>query len=426
MPPFTAKHSLLSERTFRGSIGQSQISIVNASTEVDVALLTGCQDRHYAFGLATALASKGVCLEIIGGDQVDSPEFHTTPKLTFLNLRRNQQQVAPGWVKIYRLLAYYGRLCRYALTARPKVFHILWNNRVELIDRTLVMAYYKLLGKKIVLTAHNVNAASRDSQDTCLNRITLRIQYQLADHIFVHTEKMRRDLLTQFSVSSHAVTVIPYGINNAVSQTNLTSAAAKQQLGIRGSDRTILFFGAIAPYKGLEFLVTAFQQLIATNVNYRLIIAGKPKKDNEAYFAAIHQAITRTIGVGRVIEKIEYIRDEDTERYFKAADVLVLPYSRIFQSGILFLAYSFGLPVIATDVGAFRDDVIEAKTGYLCRPCDPADLAQIIDKYFESQLFNALDRRRPEIRDYMTARHSWDVVAEMTRNVYEQLQGSWQ
>ena len=49
------------------------------------------------------------------------------------------------------------------------------------------MLYYRILGKKIVLTAHNVNAAIRDSKDTLLNRLTLRIQYRLADHIFVHT-----------------------------------------------------------------------------------------------------------------------------------------------------------------------------------------------------------------------------------------------
>ena len=53
----------------------------------------------------------------------------------------------------------------------------------------------------------------------------------------------------------------------------------------------------------------------------------------------------------RVIERIEYVPDEETELYFKAADVLVLPYTRVFQSGVIFLGYSFGLPAIAADVG---------------------------------------------------------------------------
>ena len=53
---------------------------------------------------------------------------------------------------------YYAKLIRYAATAKPKIFHILWNNKFELFDRTVLMLYYRLLGKRIVLTAHNVNA----------------------------------------------------------------------------------------------------------------------------------------------------------------------------------------------------------------------------------------------------------------------------
>ena len=128
---------------------------------------------------------------------------------------------------------YYARLIRYAATAKPRIFHILWNNKFEFFDRTLLMLYYRFLGKKIVLTAHNVNAGRRDSNDTRLNRLTLRIQYRLADHIFVHTEKMKRELIEEFGVQGARVTVIPFGINNAVPNTRLTPAEAKQRLGIR-------------------------------------------------------------------------------------------------------------------------------------------------------------------------------------------------
>ena len=110
--------------------------------------------------------------------------------------------------------------------------------------------------------------------------------------------------------------------------------------------------------------------------------------------------------------------------YFKAADVLALPYRHIFQSGVLFFGYSFGLPVVAADVGALREDIIEGKTGFLCRPCDPVDLAKAIETYFESDLFKDLNARRREIQEYAKARHSWDLVVERTRDVYAQLLGS--
>lgn len=157
------------------------------------------------------------------------------------------------------------------------------------------------------------------------------------------------------------------------------------------------------------------------HLDYRLIIAGRPAKGSEDYWEEIQCVIRDMPTPGRVILRSEYIPDQEMEIYFKAADVLVLPYTEIFQSGVLFLGYSFRLPVIATDVGSFREDIIEGKTGFLCKACDPADLARAIEMYFESDLFKCLDRRRQEIRDYAEARYSWDIVSELTRNVYTEL-----
>ena len=387
-------------------------------------MLTGGQDKHYALGLATALLAAGVRLDVIGSDEVDSPELHDDPRVQFFNLRGSQRAGVNIRQKMWRVLRYYGRLIRYASMATPSVFHILWNNKFEFFDRTLLMIYYKLLGKKVVFTAHNVNAARRDSTDTHFNRLSLGMQYRLADHIFVHTDQMRSELMAEFRVPSRAITVIPYGINNAVPNTELTPADAKQRCGIRPEERSILFFGAIAPYKGLDLLIKAFWLVLATRPEgYRLIIAGKPKGGCEQYMNAVRKEIQEARGHHRVIMKIQYIPDEETELYFKAADVLVLPYRSIFQSGILFLAFSFGLPVIASDVGSFREDVIEGETGFLCRPGDPVELAKTIEKYFQSDLFMTLDRKRREIQECVGGRHSWGVVGRTTQNVYEGLLG---
>jgi hypothetical protein len=136
---------------------------VTPPTFLDAALLTGGCDRPYAYGLAMALISKNIRLDVIGSEVVDSPEMHTTPNLQFLNLwprgSRNQKLVGKAW----RTLRHYVSLIRYAAAAQPGVFHILWNSKVEFFDRTLLMLYYKMLGKKITLTVHNVNKAKRDS-----------------------------------------------------------------------------------------------------------------------------------------------------------------------------------------------------------------------------------------------------------------------
>ncbi len=154
-----------------------------------------------------------------------------------------------------------------------------------------------------------------------------------------------------------------------------------------------------------------------------MIIAGEPKKGSERYLEEIRQTIDRDFDLGKVIVRIQFIPDEEMELYLKGADVLVLPYKEIFQSGVLFLAYSFGLPVVATDVGSFREEIVEGSTGFLCQPGEPAELAKAIEKYFESDIYKNLELRRQEIKDYADANHSWNAVADLTRNAYAELLG---
>jgi glycosyltransferase involved in cell wall biosynthesis len=397
---------------------------VTPSVPIAVGLLTGGRDKHYAFGLTMALVANGVCLDVIGSDQIDSPEMHSAPRLRFINLYDGRVQEAGLVGKACRVLLSYARLVQYAAIAKPRVLHILWDYKFPFFDRTVLMVYYHLLGKKIVVTAHNVNAGKRDSNDSLLNRLTLKIQYRIADHIFVHTQKMKNELIEEFGVGQQAITVIPYGINNSVPDTDVTPRQAKQRLGIKDNEKTILFFGNIGPYKGVEFLVAAFQILARKQADYRLIIAGKLRGGAEKYWDEIRNAIGRDVSGERVLQKIEFVPDEETELYFKAADVLALPYTEIYQSGVLFLGYSFGLPVIATDVGSLGEGVVEGRTGFLCRPRDPNELAHTIETYFESELFRELNSRREEIRAYARTQHSWDVVARTTRAVYEKLAGS--
>jgi glycosyltransferase involved in cell wall biosynthesis len=234
---------------------------------------------------------------------------------------------------------------------------------------------------------------------------------------------MKNELKSQFRVREGAITAIPYGLNNAVPDTDLTPADARKKLGIRDDEKVILFFGAIKPYKGLEYLIAAFQRLAAKRGSYRLIVAGERKKGYEEYFESIRATMDQDPSCVDIIQRIEYIPDESTELYFKAADVAALPYTEIFQSGILFLAFSFGLPVIATDVGSFRDDVIEGETGFVCKACDAEDLAASIRNYFESELFRRLPETRAQIRERVRSQHSWDTVGSITRDVYLELAG---
>ena len=410
-------------RTASSGVEEKGEASLRRRRTLEIALLTGGVDKPYCFGLSTALAAKGVRLDFIGSDEVEAPELHADPRMRFLNLRGSQLENVSFVTKARRVLVYYARLISYAASARPKIFHLLWNNKFDAFDRTLLMFYYRMLGKKIVFTAHNVNAGKRDKNDTWLNRTTLRMQYHLCDRIFVHTEKMKQELLAEFAVSERAATVIPFGINNSIPHTKMTHAEARQRLGVKDGEKAILFFGNIGPYKGLQYLAEAFQRLAMKDASYRLIVAGKLGKGFEDYLAEVQRTLRRDLAPERAIQRIEYIADEDAEQYFKAADVLILPYTHVFQSGVIFLGYSFGLPVVATDVGSLREEIAEGETGFLCRPSDAADLERAIAAYFSSELYRNLAKRRQGIVDFAEARHSWSVVGDITTGVYAELVG---
>lgn len=388
-----------------------------------VGLLTGGSDKHYSQGLAAALANEGIAVDFIGSDELDCEDVRNLPALTFFNLRGDQRQGAGPFRKVWRIMAYYSRLVGYAARCEPTVLHILWNNKFVIFDRTLLMFYYRALGKRIVLTAHNVNAGKRDALDSWINRTSLRVQYRLCHHVFVHTEQMKRELVEEFGVSTNRVTVIPYGINNAVPMSDVTKRTARIRLGLASDQRVLLFFGQIAPYKGLEHLVSALASMGAPRERLSVLIAGRVDPASTQYWQQIEEAIAQS-GVSNSVKlQLGFIPDEDIELYFKAADAVVLPYNHVYQSGVAFLAYSFGLPLIAADVGSLREDVIEGVTGFICRPRDPAALADAIDRYFTSDLYEDLVNRQPAIRDFALQRHSWSVVGAMTSVVYATLEG---
>jgi glycosyltransferase involved in cell wall biosynthesis len=93
----------------------------------------------------------------------------------------------------------------------------------------------------------------------------------------------------------------------------------------------------------------------------------------------------------------------------------------VFQSGVLFLGYSFGLPAIAADVASLKNEIIEGKTGLVFRAQDPSDLASKVERYFNSELFHNLETRRAEIKEYANDRYSWSKVATITTAIYSRL-----
>jgi glycosyltransferase involved in cell wall biosynthesis len=186
-------------------------------------------------------------------------------------------------------------------------------------------------------------------------------------------EEVGKDLLELRPDIPH--TVLPHPIYTHFGR-KLPRKEAEARLGLPSGRRTLLFFGLIREYKGLDILLQAFNLL---DWRYQLVIAGEPYGSFEKY--------QKLIDGGRAPEDVhvfpDYIRDSEVKNYFSAADLTVLPYCSATQSGISSVSCHFIVPMVVTDVGGLRETVGAHGTGIVCDECTPESVADAINRYFD-------------------------------------------
>jgi glycosyltransferase involved in cell wall biosynthesis len=156
---------------------------------------------------------------------------------------------------------------------------------------------------------------------------------------------------------------------------------ARQMLGLPETQPVLLFFGLVRPYKGLADLLRALAQVRA-ELPVHLVVAGEFWEDADVY-----HRLVRDLGLEDVvIFHSRYIPDVAVPPFFAAADVVVLPYHRVSQSGIVALAHGLRRPVIATRVGGLPEMIAEGRTGLLVPPGDPGALANAILRFYRDGL----------------------------------------
>jgi D-inositol-3-phosphate glycosyltransferase len=394
-----------------------------ASASIRISILNAGQENDYLYGLVSGLSHIAALeIEVVDSDNSEHL-FDHFPAVAFFNLRGDNLSPQSFFIKAWRIARYYLLLLRYALTTRARLFHIEWENSLRLFDRTLLILYYKLLEKKIVFTAHNVYKEARDERAGIVHRLSLKCLYRLVDRIVVHTSKMKEELCSLFSVPPGKVVVIPHGVNIRIPRTGVDAGEARAKLGIPAGAKVALFFGLIDRYKGLEPFIDAMAGLIRNDPSFFLLLAGKPKRKSD-YVPALLDRISQKLPPQNVRHDVKFIPVPDVETYFAAADCLVLPYRRIYQSGILFLAYRFGIPVVATDVGNFREDVREGVTGFISKSDNAGDLADTLAGFFSSDLFRQRERTRKRIVEEAERDYSWVDIGKRTYEMYLSLLGT--
>lgn len=152
-------------------------------------------------------------------------------------------------------------------------------------------------------------------------------------------------------------------------------STARESLSLPTEKKTLLFFGLIRDYKGLDWLIRAMSLL---DDSYQLLIAGECYGSFDKY----DELIKASPAHSRIRVYNEYIDDKRVPAFFSAADLLILPYKSATQSGVISIAYHFDLPVLATDVGGLRASLEPNGTGLICHP-SVESIASGIREFFD-------------------------------------------
>lgn len=387
---------------------------------MNISVLNGTGQVDYLFGLVSGLAVNQEDHIDVLDVELKQDIFAEFSNVSYYPVYRFLPQQTPFHLKVKNYLRYYWLQFSHLIFLKPRVVHFQWLDRNKFLDRVLLPLVARLKGHKVVMTVHNVNAARRDNRDSFLNRLTLRILYNLAQRLLVHTPQSKRDLAAEFRIRESKISVVKHGMNNRVAKTGISDREAKTHFDIKEDVKTILFFGNIDYYKGLDILTDSLLLLPDEFTDkLRVIIAGHSK--TPGYTNKILEKIGQTRLKYFTEVHLEHVPDKEVEYYFMAADCIVLPYRSIYQSGVIFMAYAFGLPLIVTSIANFKNDVIEGKTGLLVEPENAGELAKTIVHYFNSDMYKNLENTREVIREWAWQNYSWEAIGAETRKIYDAL-----
>jgi beta-1,4-mannosyltransferase len=298
------------------------------------------------------------------------------------------------------------------------IFHIHWfyTFRLPRFDNEIskiIMEYYlisfiyltKILGYKIIWTVHEtISHTAITDNDICRSRSISRKLSRIASAKIIHSNSVIKEMLDN-GLDIDNCKLIPHGSYMGVYPDLITPDEAREKLKVGPNEFVILFFGNIREYKGVDTLLEAFSKVKKSNA--RLIIAGRCK--SESMIVMIH----RYMKTNNIDFYNNHISDEEVATFFKASNIVCLPFKEITTSGSVILSFTFGKPIIAPRLGALND--VPTNIGFLYDHPSTSDLLACINKAISCKRLSSMSISASEYAESL----SWDKIAYRTLRVYE-------
>ena len=350
----------------------------------------------YDHALCTALAAAGADVELV------TSRFAYGPVAPARDYRRvdsfyrasghvpGSGAVAQRTRRALKLAEHVPDMLRYRRAARAAdVVHFQWLS-VQQLDGWLLPR-----SRPLVLTAHDV----LPREGSARRRAAQRALYQRFDAVVAHSEHGRTRLIGELGVDAERVHVIPHGAFAHLAEQPETPPPFVTD------KRVVLFFGLLRPYKGIDVLLDAWRGID----DAELWIVGMPRMDISALRASAPPGV-------RFVAR--FVTDEQLPAYFRRADLVVLPYREIEQSGVLFTALAFGKPLLLSDVGGFAE-VAALGGAHAVAPGDARALRAALTELLADPA--KLDALATRARELAAGEYGWDGIARRTLALYERL-----
>ena len=391
---------------------------------------------HYAYQFCRALANAGAQVTLVTTHEyemekfphnftvrkqmklwssVESSEMRTASVLGVKVARKLYRAIRRA-VRGMKLIVEWIRLTIYLKRARPDIIQF---GSIEFPFEAIFLHILKRNGLILSQICHEFESREHGNNlFATLSDELNRWVYEAFSIIFFHAENNRERFLSLFDLPRERFHIIPHGNEQlflSIRSGPGPSTQIWERYGIDNDSPVILFFGNLTPSKGVPDLLKAFSQVYAKETRARLMVVGRPSKfidmDALTQLAAELEISEATIFDAR------YLPMEEVPPLMDRATVVMYPYLNSTQSGALQVAYSFGKPVIATNVGGLPEAVEDGKSGFLVPAASPDELARAIMKFIKDP---SLTQKMGAHAKYLSdTRFSWATIAQKVLSVYK-------
>lgn len=267
----------------------------------------------------------------------------------------------------------------------------------------LVLILGKLFSNKIVITVHDVNSFHKKA-----NNFVESLCYKLCDGVIVHNNASFSEIKNTEALKK-PISIIPHG--------NYLPFIDSHPKELNSKYFTFLFFGQIKKVKGLDILLHAISILKDnTSIPFKLVIAGKAwKSDLEEY-----ENLIDFYGIREFVDtNFYYIPDDQVAKFYSKADVVILPYREIYQSGVLLLTMSYGTPLLCSDLKPFMEFINHGDTGLVFKDGDAFDLSDKLLKIV-NQEYN-LSNISKNANQLISHHFDWNNIGRQTNSFYKSI-----